>query len=417
MNLFAKGHITVKGKTTILADAHGTSGSERANAWLVAAQNHSVIGNNIVTNAASSIYLAGAIDVEAHAVDKDSGPPVKATARSEVLLAGKQIHVDGAATVKATASGSNAHPANAPATGEIMACATLLAGDGTVSLAHGYWRTHLHAAHVHFENAIDVEAKALGSSDLINFVGAHASAELYGVGIAVDGQATVKAWAEDSAARNDIAAARLIAAGSANSQAYGANLRDFTAGSIAFGKGIDVETYANGHSIGHVVDALTYAALTGNQVKIGGNVELLADASGHGKPSAFASTVFADVHFAIGTAAWRNDSAQGFYESGGVPRNFVDNVRIDGSIDRRGNGIGLLSRRPGRLRQCHRGYSGRAVNRRHHIVNGPLTVRTDVTGRPCHHRLGRMRVSFSMSGAGKLQVPEHILIDAEASGR
>ncbi|MGH6684391.1 MAG: hypothetical protein ACRECA_10840, partial [Pseudolabrys sp.] len=317
--------------------------------------------------------------------------------------------------VKASASGNNINHANGLATGDILACATLIAGDGTVNAAHGYWRTHLHANHVHFQNAIDVEAKAFGSSNRINLIGAHASAQLYGVGIAVDGEATVKARTEDSGARNDIAAARLIAAGSANSQAYGLNLRDFTAGSIAFGKGIDVETYANGNSIGHVADALTYAALTGNQVKIGGNVELLADASGHGQPGAFASTVFADVHFAIGTAAWRNDSALGFYESGGVPRNFVDNVRINGSINLEAMESGSYLAGQGVYGNATGDIRGARAKPDVIAVNGPLTVRTVTSGAHVNTASADARFIFHV-GSGKLVVPDHVLIDAEASG-
>ncbi|HEX3064487.1 MAG TPA: hypothetical protein VHQ39_03350, partial [Dongiaceae bacterium] len=414
-NLLANGHLTVKGAVTVLANANGSSGSDHANATLIAAQAHSVIGNNVVTNAASSVVIGGALNIAAVAKDDDSGAAAQAAARSLALFAGRQVHVGGVARVKATASGSNSHSGTGLANGNILACATLLAGDGTLNVAHGYWRTHLGAKHVHFENAIDVEARAIGDSNLINAVKAHASAELYGVAIAVDGEATVKATTEGSGAWNDIAATRLIVAGSANSQNYGALLRDFRGGVFAFGEGIDVEAHAHGNSIGHAADALAFAGFAGSDVAINGNVTMLADATGHGRAGDPASTVWADVHFAIGTEIRRNDTAAGFYGSSGVPRNFARSVHIGGGITLEAIDSGSYLQGQGVYGNATGDIRGARAKPFEITVNGPVTVQTLTWGSHVHTASADARIIFRV-GSGKLTVPDHILIDAEASG-
>ena len=191
--LFANGAITVNGQVSVLANAHGAGGSVEANAGLIAAASHSVIGNSIRTGAASSIHFAHGVDVEAKAVSDNSGAPIKADARARGLLAAGRVEVDGPATVKATASGSDLHPvaANGLSSGDIRASATLTAEDGTLDFAHGYYHRHVAARNVIFGSLIDVEAKALGGSNFIDLRGAFASAALYGNDIAVHGEATV----------------------------------------------------------------------------------------------------------------------------------------------------------------------------------------------------------------------------------
>ncbi len=416
VNLLARNHDIVRGAVTVLANAHGSSGSEQANATLIAAQAHSVIGNNVVTNAASSVHIWGAVNVAAIALDHSSAAAAaKAAAKAEALFAGKQVQVDGRTAVKATASGNDIHFVNGPANGGILACATLIAGAGTTNAAKGYWRTHPHAAHVHFQNAVDVEANAFGDSNLINFTKAHASAELYGAAVAVDGQATVKATVHGSGANNDIAAARLIVANSANSQNYGALLDDFGGGYIHFRKGIDVEAHVDGNSIGHAVDALAYAGLAGLQVYVDGNVSVLGDATGHGLPSALASTVWADAHFAIGNEMRRNDTAVGFYGSSGVPRNFSRTVHIGGALDLEAIESGSYLKGQGVYGNATADIRGGWIKPDIISINGPVTIRSLTSGTHVNTASADARIVFRV-GSGQLHVPDHILIDAEATG-
>ncbi len=416
VNLLAKGHLIVRGAVTVFANAHGSGGSEQANATLIAAQAHSVIGNNVVTNAASSVHVWGAVNVAAIALDHSSSAvAAKAAARAVALFAGKQVQVDGRTTVRATASGNDTHLVNGPANGAILACATLIAGDGTLNIAHGYWRTHLHAGHVHFQNTIDVEANAAGDSDLINSIKAHASAELYGAAVAVGGQATVRAAVHGSGANNDIAAARLIVANSANSQNYGALLDDFGGGYIHFQQGIDVEGHVYGNSIGHAGDALAFAGLAGIDVYIDGNVSVIGDASGHGRPSAMASTVWADAHFAIGNEIRRNDTAVGFYGSSGVPRGFSRSIDIGGALDLEAIESGSYLKGQGVYGNATADIRGALIKPDTIAINGPVTIRTLTSGTHVNTASADARVVFHV-GSGKLLVPDHILIDAEASG-
>src|SRR5579871_6120402 len=334
-NLFANGDITVGGPITILANAHGSGGNVKADAALIAAESHTLSGNSIRTGGASSIDFHHAVDVEAKAISVTDGIPVKADAQARTLLAARRVEVDGPARVKATASGSNlgAVAANGLSSGNITACATLTAEDGTLDFAHGYYHRHVGANDVLFGSPVDVEAKALGGSNLIDFRGAFASAELYGVDIAVHGEATVKASAENGGAGLDIADARLVDAGSANSQAYGQYLHDFPASSIAFKLGIDVEAHANGGSIANAADGTALVALAGHDITVGGSVDVKAGAAGHGSSSRLANAVQAHARFVVGNEILRQDSANAFHELYAVPRNFASNVFLRKAFD------------------------------------------------------------------------------------
>jgi hypothetical protein len=269
---------------------------------------------------------------------------------------------------------------------------------------------------VHFRNSIDVAARSLAGSSSIALAGAHASAQLYGVNLAIDGAAIVDASVQASGAARDVAAARLIEAGSANSQAYGIFLRDFRARNITLGRNVEVEAFVNGETIVSDADALALAAFAGNNVTIGGNVTVLASASGHGLPSAMAGTVFANPHLSIGTEVRRSDTALGFFESGGAARGYASNVHIGGAVNVEAVAAGsYLDDGQGVYGNATADIRG-AVNLSNSIVvNGPVAVLSHVTGSHVISASAGARVIFHV-GAGKLLVPEHILIDAEASG-
>jgi hypothetical protein len=416
-NLFANGDITVGGPITILANAHGSGGNVKADAALIAAESHTLSGNSIRTGGASSIDFHHAVDVEAKAVSVTDGIPVKADAQARTLLAARRVEVDGPARVKATASGSNlgAVAANGLSSGNITACATLTAEDGTLDFAHGYYHRHVGANDVLFGSPVDVEAKALGGSNLIDFRGAFASAELYGVDIAVHGEATVKASAENGGAGLDIADARLVDAGSANSQAYGQYLHDFPASSIAFKLGIDVEAHANGGSIANAADGTALVALAGHDITVGGSVDVKAGAAGHGSSSRLANAVQAHARFVVGNDILRQDSANAFHELYAVPRNFASNVFLRKAFDveasATGSDIGngeLLANASAEIR----GGKGRSNSA---VIDGPVTVRARTAGNNIYEAWAFANFMVAVD-SGKIYLPEHVLLDAVALG-
>jgi len=414
--LFANGAITVNGQVTVLANAHGAGGSVEANAGLIAAASHSVIGNSIRTGAASSIHFAHGVDVEAKAVGDNNGAPVKANAKAHGLLAANLVTVAGPATVKATASGSDLHPAaNALSTGDITACAILTAEDGTLDFAQGYYHRHVAAQNVTFGSLIDVEAKALGGSNLIDLRGAFASAELYGNDIAVHGEATVKASAGNSGAKLDLAAAHLIVAGSANSQSFGRYLHDFPASSIAFKQGIAVSADAHGGAIGSAANAVALAALAGHDITIGGSAEVKADANGHGPVGSLAGPVYADARFDVGNDIVRHDSANAFYSYYAIPQGFAGDVVVDKALDVEASASGSHLANAGVIAHAHVDIRGARAMSSSVVLYGPVTVRTQASGNDI--RMASADAVFVVAiDSGKLYMPEHVLVDAGALG-
>jgi hypothetical protein len=328
VRLVAEDEIYVGGPINVTASATGHDGDRViADAQFAAfgfAGSHSYGSYfDAFREGAGFIFLDPDLNVTAKASGNGIDSVVEASAQG--LLAAEYIRVDGNVNVMATASGTDAR--------HVRALANLIAEGASYGSrsSDGTYQAHIGFGSVNFLRPIDVQAKAIGSSD--STIEASAAAQFYDRNILVQDQVTVKATASNSGDRtvNDVRSrARLIAAegmssGHNNSGSYEGNWSRTLGGfasvdnyflvNIDFEKGIDVQAVTNGQSIDGVAEASAFVHLAGQNIAVDGNITVLASATGHGSGSTAdsrGSAVFARSGLFVDGGSYYHHSDYGY---------------------------------------------------------------------------------------------------------
>ena len=303
--LLAAESIAVDGNATVKALAVGShANSVKADAALRARLNgfsSSTAVFHFRANGADLVDFDAGINVTANAQGKHASESIDAKAVASI--GANSVDVAGPVVISALANGSSAERIRARGRVFIYGDATSISGAGAFKFSS------FGAGKIHFANAINVTANAMGhdASSIIatGVVAMHAGSQNAVGSIEVDGPVTITAKALNTGATGDVnfirSRARLIADARSSSFSNPASHSSNQSGdvNIDFKNAINVQALTKGGLIDHSANATAFAHLMGDSITVVGNIAVTANANGHGTVSSLANHVFATADLQV----------------------------------------------------------------------------------------------------------------------